>query len=188
MKRGTLLLFGSLIFAVSLTIFQSCGRWFVSEFTICDISFSGSAFDSSDSTDLITFEEEVVFYIQGIAGEAICSRPAISFMNGAYATTICHTYLNELMESSFELSLGRPIVFMGDTIAAEVDLLSVPELESRMEIAILPDCKFYRASILFPEELLTDLEFLQGEYPVMFRCETTDGISFERNRETLFRE
>lgn len=175
---------------VGLGVFlHSCGIMKY-DATICDIRFAAlhSTF-STDDQQPDKFGDKIGFEITSIEKSPTCYVPTtFQLFNAAYATTKCAVFQNELLTSTYELYLDRPILLNNDTINANTNLLAIPAIISATTIELFEDCKFVSSTILFQQKLIDKITFEEGIYKVTFNCMTSDDKSFEKTREVIFKE
>lgn len=186
MKRNIIkLIFGYL--ALGILMFTACNLSY--DATICDIQFAGlHSTGKLDNEEPDTFEDQIGFEIMSIESSPTCYIPPIQVFSSANATTKCAEFQNQLLKSTYQISLNRPIILNNDTITPSTDLLNLPEINSLTDITINEGCKFVTSQIIFKSELTNQIEFESGEYLVTFQCSTSDSKEFSKTRKVIFKE
>src|SRR5690606_35104363 len=106
--------------------FTSCEDLLEYEATICDIQFTALYTSGNDNIEPDVLQDEIGFVIRSVKHDQSCYIPNVQFFSSAYATTKCAEFQNQLLRSTYQISLDRPIQLNGDTITAKTDLLNVP--------------------------------------------------------------
>lgn len=174
-------------FFVLTTILQSCDLLSY-DATICDIYFTGiKNFQSDSEPDDLTQEIGFVIRAKDYCTSAFNFND-LNLISSCYATTKCADWQNGLNESSFELSFDKLIIFNNDTIKPNQDLLKIASIKTGIKIVTTNECKFILSRINFSDELRNKLLIDTGIYNVTFKCKTTDGKEFEKQRKVILRK
>ncbi len=174
-------------FALGIATFTACSLSY--DASICDIQFTGlHSMGNFDDEEPDTFENQIGFEILALPSSPTCYIPPIEVFSSAVATTKCAVYQNQLLKSTYQISLDRPIILNNDTISANTDLLNLPEINSLTEITIDEECKLVTSQIIFTSELTNQIEFESGVYLVTFQCSTSDSRLFTKTRKVIFKD
>lgn len=171
----------------TLSVAQSCGGFLTYKATICDISF---ATEKNHFTDVQpdTLTGEIIFVISASPDRSTCSRSWPStLLPNCYATTKCAVWQNELIRSSFTLSLNRKIMIDSLMFSPGTDLLRLPSFASGVDIRKNEnDCKSIRYTIQLMPSLISRVTFDPGIHTVSFSCRTSDNRTFNKERQVIF--
>ena len=86
------------------------------------------------------------------------------------------------------MSFDKLIIFNNDTIKPNQDLLKIASIKTGIKIVTTNECKFILSRINFSDELRNKLLIDTGIYNVTFKCKTTDGKEFEKQRKVILRK
>lgn len=189
MLRRIFSIFAIYFALIPLSIIPSCEDWLINEATICGIQFSASeeGVFGVELDSIPILEEEIVFVVWARNFEPLCWQPKLELVSSAYATSICYSFTNSLLQSTYELSFDRPFVFESDTIPAGTNLYMQPEIAAQIETIIDESCDWYSSFITFTPALRNACVFEQGEYEATFSCESSDNKAFTESTRVIFK-
>ncbi len=132
-----------------------------------------------ENPDIVT--DEFVIIATFSSENAPISNFHFDITTSAYATSCDNdTFLNELNEESFSISLDKGFIYNGDTIAANSNLTEI--------IAINDNIIFFYdiIEVSFLNDFLNIAEFENQEYTFTLYIESSDGLQFEKQISTTF--
>jgi hypothetical protein len=94
-----------------------------------------------------------------------------------------------MLTHTFKLTLDRPVVISGDTIAPGADLFDHPTFRSGIEI--IKEKSNYNGigyTMPFTHTLMQQMVFETGVYQVQFSCRTNDGKNLSKGRQVIFKQ
>jgi hypothetical protein len=172
---------------ICLVVCQSCEGFLSYKASVCDIEFYGLGSKRFD-VQPDTMTTDVGFVILAHPSQICHIQPAINIISACYATTKCAKWQNEILPSSFKLSLNKQVIISTETIPANTDLFRNSHFIAGVYIAKdKSDCKNIEYTIKFSSDLLNKTIFEEGIYDVTFTCNTNDRRTFVEHRQAVFK-
>ncbi len=169
------------------TLNQSCENILSYDATICTLEFTGLNPSYDNSPD--KFSTEIGFLITGSYDRSACYAPDFGLVSTCYATSKCAKWKNDLIPSSFQLLVDRPVLISGDTVKPNTDLFQNQIFKNNTAIdRNKEDCKFVQFTILFSKDLVSKIIFEPGVYNITFNCSSTDNRTFTNKRQVIFKQ
>jgi len=172
---------------ILFSILQSC-NWLRYDASICHIDFFGINGNSWDSRpDNLTNE----FGFEIIADDNCKSAyilKNISLISSCYATKKCADWQNDLDESTYDLSFDRLIIVNNDSIKPGNNILENGYIKSNVKIEKDKDCSLITSTIRISGTIKNEMVLDTGIYIATFRCKTTDGKEFEKQRKVILKK
>ncbi len=170
-----------------MSVFQSCEDFFSYEASICEIEFRGLKFKSPD-VQPDTMTTDVGFVVAAYPDQTCYKQPSFNLISTCYATTKCAKWQNEIVQSSFKLSLDKSVIISGDTILPNTDLFQISSFINGIQVVKDKfDCKYIEYTITFNTDFLNKTTFENGLYNVTFNCSTNDSKTFVKQRQVIFK-
>jgi hypothetical protein len=172
---------------ISLTVIQSCDDILSYKASICDIEFRGIKYKYPD-VQPDTMTTDVGFTILAYPNQNCYIQPKFNLISSCYATTMSAKWQNEIVQSSFKLTLDRQVIISNDTIFPFTDLFQLSTFINGVKV--IKD-KFegrqIEYTITFNPDFLNNITFENGLYNATFTCSTDDSRTFIKQRQVIFK-
>lgn len=162
------------------SVFTGCPGFLTEHVTFNDISIEGRDFlnqeDKENSYNPIytsVFRNCINFLIY-TNYKLVASNLSNGIGQSAYAWTTDLVYENEILDSTFSLSLSRPFVYAGDSVDADVDLFQYPATMDQLSVSIYaggPKRIIDFSTVFFENSVFDTLD-----YVVSISCRTDDDL------------
>ena len=163
---------------------SSC-HWNDDEY-VCGITFTASGVKQQDTVLLTT---PVTFRLSTTA-KTICAAPLPNpFVFSCYAFKTCINWQNNVLPSSFRMTLDRSVVLEGDTIAAGTDLLAQPVFKTYVSFkAQASQCASQGYDLVMNDTLMQKMVFEPGVYKTHIECNTSDNKKYDAQLYVVFKQ
>jgi hypothetical protein len=173
LKKYLLALVGIHLVLLISGILQSCCS---DEYRIINEGYLRATEDTGDEQDPIS-EVEVIrgpFTLIADFETEIVSRPSLSFVSSAYALSCDRPILNLIEEESIVLTIDRSVIWNGDTLEPNTNLLELQDAGIDLPAAYPGLVEFAFSSSFFDQ-----IEWIEPAYTFVFSALTNDGVQLD---------